>query len=66
MSFSRTLTSTLRTGRSAWARPNGVNPVQHILRSDRVLARNYAAVFERTKPHVNIGMFDLGLPRTTD
>ncbi|KKY19375.1 putative elongation factor tu [Phaeomoniella chlamydospora] len=55
MSLSRSFTSAFRTGRSAWSRPSGANPVQHVLRSNRGAVRTYAEAFTRDKPHVNIG-----------
>jgi elongation factor Tu len=60
-SFARNVTPFLRTARSALQQGNSVSPLQHALRRQNggasVLnaARTYATVFERTKPHVNIG-----------
>ena len=60
--FARTLNPFLRTARTALKQSNGVNPLQSALmqRQSGVqilnTARTYAAVFQRTKPHVNIGM----------
>jgi hypothetical protein len=58
--FVRTVTPFLRTVRSALYQGNAVSPLQHALhRQNRAqvnACRAYAAVFERTKPHVNIGM----------
>ena len=45
-----------RTSRSSLLRPRAVNPVHHVFSNDRLAARGMATVFERTKPHVNIGM----------
>lgn len=55
-SISRTANLFLRTSRSSLLRPRAVNPVQHVFLKDRVAARGLATAFERTKPHVNIGM----------
>jgi elongation factor Tu len=62
--FARTVTPFLRTARSALQQGNSVSPLQHALRRQNgaaVLnaARTYATVFERTKPHVNIGIHSL-------
>lgn len=55
--FSRTLTPFLRTARSALQQRNAVSPLQHALsRQNGAILRTYATAFERTKPHVNIGM----------
>jgi elongation factor Tu len=62
--FVRTVAPFLRTARSALQQGNSVSPLRHaLLRNQKgaaVLnaARSYAVAFERTKPHVNIGMFD--------
>ncbi|KAH8668265.1 putative elongation factor Tu, mitochondrial [Tricladium varicosporioides] len=58
--FVRTVTPFLRTARSAWLSGNSVNPLQQALRGQKGAslvngARTYAAAFERSKPHVNIG-----------
>ncbi|PSS13084.1 hypothetical protein M430DRAFT_52262 [Amorphotheca resinae ATCC 22711] len=58
--FARSVNPFLRTARSALQQGNSVSPLQHALRRQNgaaVLnaARSYATVFERTKPHVNIG-----------
>ena len=60
--FARTVTPFLRTARSALQQGNSVSPLQNALRRRNgaaVLnaARTYATAFERTKPHVNIGMY---------
>jgi len=55
MAFSRSVTSLLRTSRHVVTPARGVNPVTKVWGHDRFGARTYAAVFERTKPHVNIG-----------
>ncbi|SLM38291.1 elongation factor tu [Lasallia pustulata] len=53
--FARSLTPLLRTTRLAVKHRNGVNPVQRVFGRDRNGVRGLATVFERTKPHVNIG-----------
>ncbi|EHY52751.1 translation elongation factor Tu [Exophiala dermatitidis] len=55
MAFSRSLTSLLRTSRHIASPARGVNPVNRVFGHDRFGARTYAAVFERNKPHVNVG-----------
>jgi hypothetical protein len=64
--FGRSINPFLRTARSALQQGNSVSPVQHALRRQNAVAfvnatRSYAAVFERSKPHVNIGMYGLWL-----
>ena len=57
MSFSsRPLTTLVRTARIALQQRKGINPVHYVFRGDRNGVRGLATVFERTKPHVNIGM----------
>ena len=51
----------LRTGRAAFARSSASNPIQQALGVKGATRyaqayRNYATAFERSKPHVNIGM----------
>ncbi|TAQ89581.1 hypothetical protein B7494_g2084 [Chlorociboria aeruginascens] len=58
--FARSVAPFLRTARSTLLQGNSVSPLHHALRRQNgasVLntARTYATVFERTKPHVNIG-----------
>ncbi|KAI9872764.1 MAG: translation elongation factor Tu [Pleopsidium flavum] len=53
--FARSIPPLLRTTRIALRPQRGVNPVQQVLGRDRNGARGLATVFERTKPHVNIG-----------
>ncbi|KAL2221049.1 translation elongation factor tu precursor, mitochondrial [Thermoascus aurantiacus ATCC 26904] len=53
-SISRSINLLLRSSRSSLLRPRAVNPVQHVFANGRLAARAYA-VFERTKPHVNVG-----------
>ena len=55
MPVSRSLVSVLRTSRATLSQPRGANPVNRVFGHDRFAARKYATVFERTKPHVNIG-----------
>lgn len=54
--FTRSLAPLLRTSRLAVRRQKGVNPVQQVFCRDSYGVRGLATVFERTKPHVNIGM----------
>ncbi|KAI5289435.1 translation elongation factor Tu [Ascosphaera aggregata] len=51
----RSLNLFSRTGRFSLLRPASVNPVHHVFRGDRTALRGMATVFERTKPHVNVG-----------
>ncbi|KIN04862.1 hypothetical protein OIDMADRAFT_157288 [Oidiodendron maius Zn] len=58
--FGRSITPFVRTARSALQLGNSVNPLHNALRRQNAVAfvnatRSYAAVYERTKPHVNIG-----------
>lgn len=51
-----------RSARAALRQNNGVNPVKQALGVQGVQQyagafRNYATVFERTKPHVNVGVY---------
>ena len=60
--FGRSITPFVRTARSALQLGNSVNPLHNALRRQNAVAfvnatRSYAAVYERTKPHVNIGMY---------
>jgi hypothetical protein len=60
--FVRSVAPFLRTARSALHQGNSVNPLLQARRSGASVvngARTYAAVFERTKPHVNIGVYIL-------
>lgn len=59
MAFSRSVTSLLRTSRHVVTPARGVNPVNRVWGHDRFGARTYAAVFERNKPHVNIGKSEM-------
>ncbi|MCJ1309718.1 translation elongation factor Tu [Agyrium rufum] len=54
--FKRFSSPLLRTGRLALQqRRSGINPVQQVFQQDAQSVRGLATVFERTKPHVNIG-----------
>ncbi|KAF7846228.1 hypothetical protein BT93_L4805 [Corymbia citriodora subsp. variegata] len=48
MAFTRTVSALMRSGK-------GSNPVQTVFGHNRIQTRTYAAAFQRTKPHVNIG-----------
>ncbi|KAI1931167.1 translation elongation factor Tu [Ophidiomyces ophidiicola] len=53
--ISRSLNVLLRTSRLSLQRPRAINPIHHAFTQDRLAARGLATVFERTKPHVNVG-----------
>jgi elongation factor Tu len=53
--LSRSLAPLIRTSRLAVRQHNGVNPVQQVFGKDAIGVRGLATVFERSKPHVNIG-----------
>lgn len=53
--ITRSLVPLLRTSRLALRQQNGINPVQQIFGKDTNSIRGLATVFERSKPHVNIG-----------
>ncbi|KAH8704076.1 putative translation elongation factor EF-Tu [Talaromyces proteolyticus] len=53
--ISRSVNLLLKSSRSSLLRPRAVNPVHHVLSSERFAARTFATAFERTKPHVNVG-----------
>lgn len=53
--ITRSLAPILRTTRLAVRQQRGVNPVQQVFRKDANGIRGLATVFERSKPHVNIG-----------
>ena len=55
--LSRSAAPLFQSTRFALRRQRGVNPVHHVLRKDSQSLRGLATVFERSKPHVNIGMF---------
>ena len=54
--IARSLAPLLRTSRFAARQHRGVNPVQQVFGRDANRIRGLATVFERSKPHVNIGM----------
>lgn len=54
--FTRSVAPLLRTGRLAIRHRSSVNPVTQVFGRDVNGVRAFAQVFERTKPHVNIGM----------
>ena len=53
--ISRSLAPLLRTTRLAVRQQKGFNPVQQVFGKDANGVRGLATVFERSKPHVNIG-----------
>lgn len=53
--ITRSLAPILRTSRLALRQQRGVNPVQQVFGRDANGVRGLATVFERSKPHVNIG-----------
>ena len=53
--ITRSLAPILRTSRLAVRQQRGVNPVQRVFGRDANGIRGLATVFERSKPHVNIG-----------
>ena len=57
--FTRSIVPFLRTARAATQQRNAVSPLHHALKRGNGVdsMRMYAAAFERSKPHVNIGMF---------
>lgn len=61
LTFTRSITPLLRTGRFAIGHRPSVNPVTQVLGRDVNAVRGFAQVFERTKPHVNIGVYVNGL-----
>ena len=54
--ITRSLTPILRTSRIALWQQSGVNPVHKVFGRDANGIRGLATVFERSRPHVNIGM----------
>lgn len=58
--FTRSIAPLLRTGRLAIRQRPSVNPVTQVFDRDVNGVRGFAQVFERTKPHVNIGMYVSG------
>ncbi|KAL1955116.1 hypothetical protein VTO42DRAFT_9017 [Malbranchea cinnamomea] len=55
MTSLRSVQFLLRASRASLQRPGAVNPVHHVFSRDRILVRGMATVFERNKPHVNVG-----------
>lgn len=55
--LTRSFTPLLRTTRFALRQRKGINPVEQVFGRDHNGARGLATSFERTKPHVNIGIF---------
>ena len=53
--ITRSLVPILRTTRLAIRQQRGVNPVQQVFGKDPSGLRGLATVFQRSKPHVNIG-----------
>jgi hypothetical protein len=60
----RSVSPFVRTGRIFFQRPSGLNALERcVLKNNNGLpayniVRTYAAAFERTKPHVNIGQYN--------
>lgn len=54
--FTRSIAPLLRTGRLAIRQRPSVNPITQVFGREVNGVRGFAQVFERTKPHVNIGM----------
>lgn len=55
--FTRSIAPLLRTCRLAIRQRPSVNPITQVFGREVNGVRGFAQVFERTKPHVNIGMF---------
>ncbi|KAJ9658412.1 translation elongation factor Tu [Neophaeococcomyces mojaviensis] len=55
MTFTRSVGALLRTARIASQSSSSASPFVSAFGHNRIAARNYAAAFQRTKPHVNIG-----------
>ena len=53
--ITRSFAPILRTSRLAVRQQRGVNPLQQVFGKDANGIRGLATVFERSKPHVNIG-----------
>lgn len=53
--LTRSLAPILRTTRLATRQQKGINPLQQVFAGDANGVRGLATVFERSKPHVNIG-----------
>ena len=56
VALTRSLTPLLRTTRLAVRQAKGLNPVQQVFGRDANGVRCLATAFDRSKPHVNIGM----------
>ena len=54
--ITRSLIPLLRTTQFAVRQPRGVNPLQQVFNKSVNGSKGLATVFERSKPHVNIGM----------
>ena len=54
--LSRSIVPFIRTSRLAVRQQKGINPVQQVFGRDLNGARGLATAFQRTKPHVNIGV----------
>ena len=54
--LTRSLTPLLRTARLAVRQQKGLNPIQQVFGRDANGVRCLATAFDRSKPHVNIGM----------
>lgn len=55
--FPRLINTLARTSKFVLQRPQAANPVYRVLAQDKHLYRGFATVFERTKPHVNVGEY---------
>ncbi len=54
--LTRSLVPLLRTTRLAVRQQKGINPIQQVFGKDANGVRCLATAFDRSKPHVNIGM----------
>lgn len=57
MPFTRSVGALLRTSRIAAQSSRSINPVNQVIAKNIISARTYATAFQRTKPHVNVGMW---------
>lgn len=55
MTFVRSVNALMRTSRIAAQSSKNANPFNTAFLQNRVASRTYAAAFQRTKPHVNVG-----------
>lgn len=55
--FIRSIAPLLRTSRLAIRQRSSINPITQVFGREVNGVRGFAQVFERTKPHVNIGMY---------